>query len=119
MLLLLVRMMYLVVCAGAIAGYINTSPHPVPLIEQYKFTAFLALLGITQCAPITDLLIRRKAHRYHFGGLLRFAGGSVAQLFDITRFGSSDSGAGPTGDYAADDTLSHLHLYLVSDTDER
>ena len=60
MLLLLVRTMYLVVCAGAIAGYISTSSHPVLIIEKYKFTAFLVLLGVTQLAPIADLLIRKK-----------------------------------------------------------
>jgi uncharacterized protein YacL len=52
--------MYLVVCAGAIAGYISTSSHPVLIIEKYKFTAFLVLLGVTQLAPIADLLIRKK-----------------------------------------------------------
>lgn len=60
MLLFIVRMMYLVVCAGALAGYVSTSPHPVHIIEKYKFAAFLVLLGITQLAPIADLLIRRK-----------------------------------------------------------
>jgi len=60
MLLFIVRMMYLVVCAGALAGYVSTSPHPVTIIEKYKFAAFLVLLGITQLAPIADLLIRRK-----------------------------------------------------------
>jgi len=60
MLLLLVRTMYLVVCAGAIASYISVSPHPVLVIEKYKFAAFLILLGVTQLAPIADLLIRKK-----------------------------------------------------------
>ena len=60
MLLFLVRTMYLVVCAGAIASYISVSPHPVLIIEKYKFAAFLILLGCTQLAPIADLLIRKK-----------------------------------------------------------
>ncbi|MBD3674410.1 MAG: PIN/TRAM domain-containing protein [Planctomycetaceae bacterium] len=60
MLLFIVRMMYLVVCAGAIASYISVSPHQVHIIERYKFASFLILLGMTQFAPIADLLIRRK-----------------------------------------------------------
>lgn len=60
MILFLVRMIYLVVCAGALAGYVSYSPHPVPIIEKYKFGAFLVLLAITQSASLVDLLIRRK-----------------------------------------------------------
>lgn len=60
MLLFIIRMMYLVVCAGAVASYISTSPHLPALIENHKFAAFLIILGITQLAPVVDLLIKRK-----------------------------------------------------------
>lgn len=60
MLLMIIRMLYLVVCAGAIAGYISIDPHPVPLVQQHKFLGFLLLVGVTQLAPVVDLLIRKK-----------------------------------------------------------
>lgn len=60
MLLFVIRVLYLCVCAGAIAGYISLNPHPVPLIENYKFTAFVMLVGLTQMAPLVDFLIKKK-----------------------------------------------------------
>lgn len=60
MLLFILRMLYLMVCAGAIAGYISQAEHPVHVIEKHKFLAFFVLLGLTQLAPLVDLLIRKK-----------------------------------------------------------
>ena len=60
MLLFIIRMIYLMVCAGAIAGYVSIKDHPVNIIENNKFLAFLVLLGISQLASVVDLLIRRK-----------------------------------------------------------
>ncbi|WP_166829991.1 PIN/TRAM domain-containing protein [Thalassoroseus pseudoceratinae] len=59
MLLLFVRIVFLLACAGAIATYISQgAPHPI--ISARPFIWFLVLLAITQLATLIDLLIPRK-----------------------------------------------------------
>lgn len=59
MLLLFVRIVFLLACAGAIATYISQGvPHPI--ISERPFIWFLVLLFITQLATLIDLLIPRK-----------------------------------------------------------
>lgn len=66
MLLMILRVAYLLICAGAIVAYLTTEtvagqPSTLPkIIENNKVTAFFALLFISQAVSITDLLIRKK-----------------------------------------------------------
>lgn len=66
MLLMILRVAYLLICAGAIVAYLTTEtvagqPSTLPkIIENNKATAFFALLLISQAVSITDLLIRKK-----------------------------------------------------------
>ncbi|MEQ9411301.1 MAG: PIN/TRAM domain-containing protein [Fuerstiella sp.] len=66
MLLVILRVAYLLVCAGAILAYIN--PEEVDgkastlprIINDYKLVAFFVLLLLTQLVTFLDLLIRKK-----------------------------------------------------------
>ena len=65
MLLVILRVAYLLVCAGAILAYIN--PEDVDgatrlptIIHDHKLIAFFVLLLLTQVVTIADLSIRRK-----------------------------------------------------------
>ncbi|MBL8812968.1 MAG: hypothetical protein JNM43_22565, partial [Planctomycetaceae bacterium] len=66
MLLMILRVAYLLICAGAIVAYLTTEtvagqPSTLPkIIENNKVTAFFTLLLISQAVSITDLLIRKK-----------------------------------------------------------
>lgn len=66
MMLMILRVAYLLICAGAILAYLTTDtvagqPSTLPkVIENNKVTAFFALLFISQAVSITDLLIRKK-----------------------------------------------------------
>ena len=90
MLLLLVRTMYLVVCAGAIASYISVSPHPVLVIEKYKFAAFLILLGCDATGSDCRFAHSQKTNRHHLCHLFRTAGGRIIELFDDAGIRSGD-----------------------------
>jgi len=66
MLLIVVRIFYVFVCAGAIATYIsNPSPVlPVPaVVETHTFAAFLVMLALTQIFTVIDILFRQKSIR--------------------------------------------------------
>src|SRR3990172_1419676 len=60
----LVRFMYLLVCAGAIVTYLRPAAdpkNPVPVVvDDHPVLTFLLLLGITQSVTIIDLLVRKK-----------------------------------------------------------
>ena len=60
----LVRFMYLLVCAGAIVTYLRPPAdpkNPVPAeVQDHPVLTFLILLGITQSVTIIDLLVRKK-----------------------------------------------------------
>ncbi len=66
MMLLILRVAYLLICAGAILAYITTeaadprSTALPPIVENNKATAFFVMLFVSQIVTITDLLIRRK-----------------------------------------------------------
>lgn len=65
MLLILLRVAYLLTCAGAILAYINTEDvvgaSTMPrIIEQNKASAFFLLLLVSQSVTIADVLIRKK-----------------------------------------------------------
>lgn len=65
MLLMIVRAVYALVCAGAIATYISPGAREFGIIQprivaDYPFLSFVVLLGLTQAVTVLDLLIRRK-----------------------------------------------------------
>lgn len=66
MLLMILRVAYLLICAGAILAYITTEtvagqPAALPIvIENNKVFAFFILLLISQSFTIADLMIRKK-----------------------------------------------------------
>ncbi|HVW02015.1 MAG TPA: PIN domain-containing protein [Planctomycetaceae bacterium] len=59
MLLIIVRILYAFVCAGAFATYVS-SGNPPQIVEKYPFLAFLVLMLISQAITAGDILIRRK-----------------------------------------------------------
>jgi uncharacterized protein YacL len=59
MLLFVIRTLYLAICAGALASYVNSESQPT-IINNHKFAAFIILLGLTQVATVVDMLIKRK-----------------------------------------------------------
>ena len=66
MMLMVLRVAYLLICAGAILAYITTEtvagqPAALPrIVENNKALAFFGLLLASQLVTITDLLIRKK-----------------------------------------------------------
>ncbi|MCA9037151.1 MAG: PIN/TRAM domain-containing protein [Planctomycetaceae bacterium] len=66
MLLLILRLLYLIICAGAILAYIKTDDvmggnSMLPrIIEQNKGLAFFVLLFLSQIVTIADVMIRKK-----------------------------------------------------------
>jgi uncharacterized protein YacL len=87
MLLLIVRIVFAIVCVGAILTYVLTDidrpdPSLPPLIEQHRFWSFIVLLLISQVATFGDVLLRRKRieviSAVYFGLLIGFL---LAYLF--------------------------------------
>ncbi len=77
MLLIIIRIVYAVVCAGAIAAYVSTgSPEPRVLIEKYPFPSFIVLLLLTQSVIFVDIVFPRKRieviSAVYFGMLIGF-----------------------------------------------
>ena len=63
MLLNIIRIVYLLVCAGAVLAFVtgvDRTAEPPGLIGRYQFVAFFVLLAITQLVVVADLVIRRK-----------------------------------------------------------
>ncbi|GAB5444502.1 MAG: TRAM domain-containing protein [Fuerstiella sp.] len=66
MLLIILRIVYLLVCAGAIAAYLNpqqvgSESSVLPrLVSEYPIPAFFILLMLSQVVTVADLMIRRK-----------------------------------------------------------
>ncbi|MGV2337950.1 MAG UNVERIFIED_CONTAM: PIN/TRAM domain-containing protein [Planctomycetaceae bacterium] len=66
MMLLILRVAYLLICAGSILAYITTetvddkSARLPQIVENNKVAAYFVLLFLSQIVTITDLLIRRK-----------------------------------------------------------
>lgn len=59
MLLFVIRVLYLAICAGALASYVSSDSQP-NIIANHKFASFVILLGITQLATVVDMIIKRK-----------------------------------------------------------
>lgn len=59
MLLIIVRILYAFVCAGAFATYVS-SGNPPRLVDAHPFLAFLVLMLLSQAVTAGDILIRRK-----------------------------------------------------------
>jgi uncharacterized protein YacL len=59
MLVWIVRLVFLVACAGAIATYVSQSSQPA-FVQSNPFLWFLGLLAISQAVTLIDLLIPRK-----------------------------------------------------------
>ncbi|MGE3313531.1 MAG: PIN/TRAM domain-containing protein [Planctomycetaceae bacterium] len=56
----LIRIVYVFVCAGAIATYLRPGSGAPSEVEQHPILTFFVLLGITQLATVVDLLVRKK-----------------------------------------------------------
>jgi uncharacterized protein YacL len=60
MLRIIVYAIYLAVCGGAIATYVQSDAQIPSIIEDNPLSAFFVLLAITQAVALVDLLIHRK-----------------------------------------------------------
>lgn len=60
MLLIIIRCLYLLVCAGVAATFVN-SPYATPYVEENPLLSFVMLMLVTQTATAADMLIRRKS----------------------------------------------------------
>ncbi|HEX6984056.1 MAG TPA: PIN domain-containing protein, partial [Planctomycetaceae bacterium] len=65
MLLIILRAVYALVCAGAIATYVSQSAPEFGIdqpriVRDYPFLSFVVLLALTQAVTVIDLLVRRK-----------------------------------------------------------
>ncbi len=64
MLLLIIRVVFACICAGAIATYVSLTPgredvRPV-IIQQHPLISFVVMMLLTQIATIVDLLVKKK-----------------------------------------------------------
>lgn len=61
MLLIIIRILFAVICAGAIAAFVSSEqPAPPPLIDAHRFLSFFVLMLLTQAVIFVDILIPRK-----------------------------------------------------------
>ena len=61
MLLIVIRILYAVICAGAVAAFVSsTDADPPASVRNYPFIAFVLLLAMTQSATLIDLIFPRK-----------------------------------------------------------
>jgi uncharacterized protein YacL len=58
MLFIIIRSIYLIVCAGVVGMFVNAPERP-PLISDYPGTSFIVLMLITQVATLADVGLRR------------------------------------------------------------
>ena len=77
MLLLVIRILFAVVSAGAIAAMlVTTNPEPPFLIQEHPFAAFVVLMLLTQSVTFVDILIPTKrieiVSAVYFGLLIGF-----------------------------------------------
>ena len=77
MLLIIIRFIYAVVCAGAIAAYVSIEdPQPRALLETHRFAGFVSLFLLTQSVIFVDILIPQKRieviSAVYFGLLIGF-----------------------------------------------
>jgi uncharacterized protein YacL len=77
MLLIIIRVLFAVICAGAIAAFVSSeNPAPPPLFESHRFLSFIVLLLLTQSVIFVDILFPRKrievVSAVYFGLLIGF-----------------------------------------------
>ena len=60
MFLIIIRLLYIAVCAGAIATFVSPGSNPPSFVVNHELTTFFVLLGITQLVTVGDLLIPKK-----------------------------------------------------------
>ena len=60
MLLLIIRLLYALICAGALAAYVNAGNSLPDFVKDHTVLAFFLLLLATQSITVADMLIRHK-----------------------------------------------------------
>ena len=60
MFLIILRFAYLLICAGAIATFVNTWADPYEVFKNHQFLAFVLMLAISQTATLIDVFTPRK-----------------------------------------------------------
>lgn len=60
MLLLVIRALYALVCAGAIAAFVNSEKSLPEFVLNHRFMSFCILLAVSQAVTAVDALVRRK-----------------------------------------------------------
>lgn len=60
MLLTVIRSLYALVCAGAIAALVQSETGLPPIVEAHRLLSFVVLLLLTQLVTVVDILIRKK-----------------------------------------------------------
>ncbi len=60
MFLIILRFVYLIICASAIATFVNTWNDPYEVFKERHFSAFLLMLAISQAATLIDIFTPRK-----------------------------------------------------------
>jgi uncharacterized protein YacL len=60
MLLIVVRILYAFICAGAAAAMVQPQSNPPSIVAEYPFPAFIIMMLITQSATLIDVLFPRK-----------------------------------------------------------
>ncbi len=61
MLLLIIRVAYLLICAGAIASFtLNANTGAPEIVSNHPVPAFIILIAVSQSVVIVDLLVRKK-----------------------------------------------------------
>lgn len=61
MLLIIIRCLYLLVCAGVAATYVSAPEYCPAFVQNHPFISFLLLMVATQAASFADILIRKKS----------------------------------------------------------
>jgi len=77
MLLIIIRVVFAVVCAGAIAAFVSSeNPAPPAIVDEHRFLSFVVLLLLTQSVIFVDILFPRKrievVSAVYFGLLIGF-----------------------------------------------
>jgi uncharacterized protein YacL len=67
MFLIILRLLYLVICASAIGTFVHPKNAPPQMIENHEILAFLIMMIITQVATLVDIFIPRKRIEVIFG----------------------------------------------------
>jgi uncharacterized protein YacL len=60
MYLIILRAIYFLICASAIAAFVHPSNKPPEIVEGHEIIAFLVILLLTQVATLVDVFIPRK-----------------------------------------------------------